>query len=129
MPQAAKRSCAYPGCGVLVHGGSRCDAHRHVNRFADKRRGTRQERGYGAEWDRLRKQVMERDAGLCQPCARANTVMVAYAVDHKVCKAEGGTDDLTNLEAICRVCHGVKTQVEAARARGASLGGRGAFKV
>lgn len=119
MPMAAKRPCSYPGCGVLVHGASRCDKHvaLHTGRFADRARGTRQERGYGAAWDRLRKQIMERDSGLCQSCRRAGLVVQAYAVDHKLSKAEGGTNDPANLEAICRPCHRTKSDAEAQRGR------------
>jgi hypothetical protein len=39
-------------------------------------------------------------------------------VDHILPKAEGGTDDDTNLQTICKARHRIKTQAEAARARG-----------
>lgn len=71
---------------------------------------SRHERGYGTAWDRLREQVMQRDKRLCQPCLRkSNRPTVATQVDHIVPKARGGTDDLSNLQAICGPCHTAKT--------------------
>lgn len=78
----------------------------------DAVRGTRQERGYGAQWERLRRQVLERDEGLCVPCTAAGRVTPATEVDHVTPKAQGGTDDLENLQAICRPCHLAKTARE-----------------
>lgn len=129
MPTAAPRPCTHPGCGRLVHDGtSRCSAHPTERTFADRTRGTRHDRGYGSEWDKRRKRVMYRDAGLCQPCLRESDDLVtaAYAVDHIVSKAEarhrGWTDeqieDDSNLQAICRRCHDAKTADEARRGRG-----------
>jgi 5-methylcytosine-specific restriction protein A len=72
---------------------------------------TRQERGYGAQWERLRKIVLQRDSYLCQPCLHSDPKRVrpAKAVDHIIAKANGGTDDLDNLRAICGPCHALKT--------------------
>ena len=41
-------------------------------------------------------------------------------VDHVIPKAEGGTDDETNLQTLCKTCHNVKTDQEKNRGRGAS---------
>lgn len=46
----AKRVCAHPGCPALVDSG-KCDQHKRAD---DRARGTRQQRGYNAEHDRLR---------------------------------------------------------------------------
>lgn len=120
MPTAAPRPCTYACCGKLVLGGSRCEQHRRLdtNRFGDRRRGSRHERGYGTAWDKQRKRILERDCGLCQPCKRRGWLTQATMVDHIVPKAEGGSDDDTNLQSICGDCHGEKTAAEAARARG-----------
>ena len=68
---------------------------------------SRHERGYGKEWSRLRIQVMQRDRGLCQcdQCKQANRLTAAHEVDHIKPKAQGGTDDLSNLRAVNRECH------------------------
>lgn len=116
MPQAAPKPCSQPGCGVLVRdGSSRCAKHPKVNSFADKKRGNRHERGYGTAWTKLREFVLNRDQGLCQPCEAAGRVTLAHEVDHKIPKAEGGTDAESNLQAICRTCHLEKTTAEAKR--------------
>jgi 5-methylcytosine-specific restriction protein A len=72
---------------------------------------SRQSRGYGAAWERLRKIVLQRDSGLCQPCwnGEPRRVTRANQVDHIIAKANGGTDDLDNLNAICSPCHALKT--------------------
>ena len=72
-------------------------------------RGSRHERGYGAEWERTRERIMRRDQGLCQPCKQRGQITGATQVDHKVAKASDGTDDDENLQAICDDCHSQKT--------------------
>ena len=86
--------------------------------WAHTGRESRQARGYGSEWERARKSVMQRDAGLCQPCIAQGATTPAHAVDHVTPKFEGGTDDEANLQAICRTCHSAKTAEESKRARG-----------
>lgn len=64
-------------------------------------------RGYGRDWDRLRRIVFARDCGICQceECTALGRVKIATEVDHKIPKAAGGTDELDNLQAINRECH------------------------
>lgn len=113
---------------MLVRGASRCDAHKVVaGSFADKRRGTRHERGYGTAWDKLRAQVLQRDAGICQHCLReTGAVHAGTQVDHVTPKAQGGTDALDNLQTICVDAHRAKTQAEALAARSGTAAGAGA---
>lgn len=115
MPTAAPKPCLQPGCCVLVRDGtSRCQAHKvEAGSFADKRRGSRHERGYGSGWDRTRARVLRRDAGICQPCLADGLVHRGTEVDHIVPKAQGGTDDDANLQTICARRHRAKTQREA----------------
>ena len=77
------------------------------------------ERGYGAQWQKLRRDILQRDHGLCQPCKRAGRVTLATEVDHIRNKAQGGKDNPANLQAICRPCHAAKTADESAHALGA----------
>lgn len=85
---------------------------------------SRQSRGYGAAWDRLRKRIMERDCGLCQPCRKNGLATIATAVDHIISKAKAATmrwaqvriDAESNLQAICKPCHDAKTQEEQGKA-------------
>lgn len=121
MPIAAPRPCGHPSCGRLVRDGSGyCQSHqadRKAGTFADKRRGSRHQRGYGSRWDEIRKGILERDAGLCQVCLRNGQVTPATQVDHITPKCAGGTDDDSNLQSICASCHKLKTQTEALQAR------------
>jgi 5-methylcytosine-specific restriction enzyme A len=121
MPSAAPKPCRHAGCGKLVSDGSGyCATHqedRKNGKFADDRRGSRQDRGYGREWQVTRKRILARDKGLCQPCLQAGRYRPAREVDHIVPKFEHGTDDDSNLQSICKPCHDAKTQAEALRAR------------
>lgn len=71
----------------------------------DKR--SRHERGYGATWDRLRLQILERDTYLCRcpECALRGRIRLASQVDHITPKAQGGGDSPSNLRAVSRQCH------------------------
>lgn len=115
MPTAAPKPCLHPGCVALVRDGtSRCAAHKvAAGSFADKRRGSRHERGYGSSWDRTRARILRRDAGICQPCLADGMVHRGGEVDHIVPRARGGTDDDANLQTICAARHRTKTQNEA----------------
>ncbi|WP_298235903.1 HNH endonuclease [uncultured Azohydromonas sp.] len=122
MPKAAPRSCVT--CGTLVRDGTaRCDAHKvRAGTFADRRRGTRQQRGYGADWEKRRLRILERDKGLCRcdECKRLNRLRVATEVDHRINKATWlarfgtleGVDEDDNLQAINVDCHKAKTATE-----------------
>jgi 5-methylcytosine-specific restriction protein A len=78
---------------------------------------SRQSRGYGAAWDKLRLAVLKRDHYVCQcsECKAQDRVTPATEVDHRIPKAQGGTDDPSNLQAINAVCHQRKTQAETGR--------------
>lgn len=125
MPSLPKRPCRHPGCAALVAGGGWCEQHKRPTpgKFGDPERGSRHKRGYGAEWDKRRERILMRDRGLCQECLRQGRVTpvgaVKYSafVDHIRPKAEGGTDDDSNLQTLCKACHQAKTQAEANRGR------------
>jgi len=77
--------------------------------------GNRHQRGYGTAWEKLRRAVLERDRWLCQceTCKRTGRAKLAHEVDHVIPKAQGGSDSLSNLQAINRRCHQRKTIVDA----------------
>lgn len=79
----------------------------------------------GRPWQRLRKQVFERDGYLCQiHLSRGEVVVVtlhgalAGVCDHITPLAEGGTNNEKNLQTICQSCDREKTQSESLRGRG-----------
>jgi len=124
MPAAIPRQCRQHTCPATTTArNGYCDAHQaQASGWMDERRGSSTERGYGGDWKKTRERIMRRDKGLCQPCIRKDRVMPAKAVDHIIPKAEGGTNDDENLEAICKPCHKAKTQAESLRARGVGRG-------
>ncbi|WP_429267487.1 HNH endonuclease [Paraburkholderia sp. EB58] len=119
MPGKAPTPCRHFGCRRVVTEPGFCSEHAYerIGWVSDRRRGSRHARGYGSDWDRKRILVLKRDGGLCQPCLRARRVTRATQVDHIRSKAEGGTDDESNLQSICVPCHKAKTARESARAR------------
>ena len=72
---------------------------------------SRQARGYGAAWDKLRSQVLSEEPA-CKVCMAKGIVTASAEVDHIKPKAQGGTDDRTNLRGICVPCHRIKTAEE-----------------
>ena len=65
----------------------------------------------GRPWRRLKQSVHERDLWTCCQCGR---VTMDLECDHIINKASGGTDDIDNLQALCKPCHKAKTQAESA---------------
>jgi 5-methylcytosine-specific restriction enzyme A len=115
MPSRPLRPCKHRGCPALVPGGGTyCEAHKaeEVKWKPDRERGNRHARGYDTTWTKTRARIMRRDCGICQPCKRAGRAAEAREVDHIVSKANGGTEDDANLQAICTPCHKAKTATE-----------------
>lgn len=89
----------------------------------DAQRGNRHARGYGTAWEKLRKEIIERDKGLCQPCIAKDRLTPFRDVDHRVSKAQARrmgwsqdqVDDPSNLQCICGPCHDAKTSEESRR--------------
>lgn len=105
-------------------------SHKPMPRIAPVHEAQGQEENYGKgrggrPWRRKRDAVMARDKYLCQPCVGYGRLTLADEVDHIVPQAEGGTDAESNLQAICRPCHDVKTRAEIARGANRSHPRRG----
>lgn len=81
---------------------------------------SRQSRGYGAAWERARKETLEQDEWLCRPCRKAGRVTLALEVDHIVSKAiakrqgwsNAQIEAPNNRQSICRECHLAKSALE-----------------
>ncbi|ATW33664.1 HNH endonuclease [Candidatus Williamhamiltonella defendens] len=113
MPALIPRACRKPGCpDTTTERSGYCTTHRHEGWQQHQQGQSRQARGYGAQWQRLRARILTRDNYLCQPCWRQGVIRSAQAVDHIQAKAFGGTDEERNLEAICHECHKAKTARE-----------------
>ena len=115
MPMAAPRPCAKAGCIRLASKKGRCDQHQP--KAWDHKGKTRHERGYGSDWDKVRKDALIRDDYLCQVCLKKKIYTRATEVDHIKPKSKGGTNNLINLMSICNKCHKIKTQKESEESR------------
>lgn len=83
---------------------------------------SRQARGYGAQWERVRLLVLQRDSYLCQcrHCRAEGRPTLATEVHHVVSKAEAArkdwtkarADDPSNLASMAHDCH-VRADAEA----------------
>jgi 5-methylcytosine-specific restriction endonuclease McrA len=76
----------------------------NVNPHADGRRSVPRPKG----WHRIRARILRRDRGTCYVCGSPAT-----HVDHIIPASRGGSDDDTNLAAMCVTCHNRKTAQEA----------------
>lgn len=145
MSNAPQRQCSAPGCPVLTSGG-RCDDHRRARQHEhDAVRGSSAERGYDADYRRLRILCFRRDDWKCVDCGwepeliriwrevglglpPAKQVLEelrrAFArgerhlhADHQI-PIDERPDlrlDLDNLKTRCDKCHRAKTARESAR--------------
>lgn len=82
---------------------------------------SRQSRGYGAAWDKLRLMILARDGGICQHCLEmTGLVHIGTEVDHIVSKAKAlrmkwsqeQIDAASNLQCINKECHTKKSREE-----------------
>lgn len=98
------RLCVVPGCGELTTS-ARCNGHM---RKQDAQRGSTYERGYDADWRRVRVIVLGRDDYRCQLRLTGCTGLATTA-DHIVPLSAGGERlDLRNLQAACSHCNTAK---------------------
>jgi len=111
----AKQICRKPGCTALIDAPGYCQQHKTSSGAWSHDGKTAAQRGYGYAWSKLRRQVMMRDQGLCQPCLALGRVTLATECDHVIGKAQGGSDSLDNAQAICSQCHKDKTAIENGR--------------
>ncbi|USD68125.1 HNH endonuclease [Vibrio sp. SCSIO 43136] len=113
MPPRIPRPCRHPNCSALtICRSGYCDKHKHTGWETHQAGRSRHERGYGSGWDRLKRIILKRDKHLCQLCLQKGRAVIATDVDHILPKSQGGTDDETNLQALCKRCHRSKTATE-----------------
>ena len=104
MPNKPARRCPHPGCTTLITTGKLCKPHTQEQTRQRNRRETW--RDYGADWKKIRAQVLLETPA----CAKCNAV--ATEVDHIKPLRLGGTHARENLRALCKPCHSRKTQAE-----------------
>lgn len=59
--------------------------------------------------DRRRWQVFVRDDFKCVNCGKTSHDGVQLEVDHKLPRSQGGTDEIDNLQVLCRICNSGKS--------------------
>ena len=109
MPVKQKVPCRHPGCAALVPSGQKyCDRHR-AQHTEDRRSAAG--RGYGAAWQRARRQYLETHP-LCVGGQKEGRYVKATDVDHII--PHRGDDrlfwDETNWQALCHKHHSQKTR-------------------
>lgn len=115
MPKLPPRPCNHPRCTAYAVKGGRCEEHKI--KAWDHKGKNRHDRGYGNDWDKLKKRVLAEDGNLCQPCLKDGVYTNAVDVDHIINKASGGTNQRANLQSICKACHRIKTKKESEHGR------------
>ena len=115
MPSLPKKPCAHPGCYRMQTKNSRCDEHQREPNWKNNK--SRRAGGNGWEWDRIKKKILNRDGFLCQECLSNGVSKLAREVDHILPRAEGGGDELSNLQSLCYSCHKTKTKRDTKRGR------------
>ncbi|GAG32002.1 unnamed protein product [marine sediment metagenome] len=117
MPWAPKRPCAV--CGVAAVDG-RCAEHprpidprsakqksqplRRPAGTTSTRRPSPHARGYGKKWQKISRAYRAAHP-VCERCGWRRS----HAVDHVIPTKQGGHSGAFNLQALCVVCHGMKT--------------------
>lgn len=106
MPHAAPTVCCWAGCNAYSHG-RYCEKHkqeydqRRWKQANERRPGNT--KAYGKKWRKLRGLVLHRNP-LCKSCGAP-----AKEVDHIIPLKDGGTNQMSNLQALCKSCHSRKT--------------------
>lgn len=110
MPRKPGRPCSAPSCSAIVHGRDRyCPEHKHLETRRHRRyeertgRPSASERGYDADFARVRQQVLERRGRRCQRCGGVGDI-----VHHVIALKQGGARlDPANMLVVCPACHQV----------------------
>lgn len=104
MPLKPKRPCVEPRCPGRATDGSRCPRHAEVQARA---RRAWEQRTYDADWRRLSARILRERPR----CEEPGCTSRSQQVDHveSVRRAPSRRLDPTNLRALCRVHHGMKT--------------------
>lgn len=118
MPYAAAKGCTKPGCSGLIRNGvcTGCGPQRQKrDRTHDNNRGTAHQRGYGSNWQKLRRMHLAREP-LCYDCKNnggynmgGGVLTVATEVHHIIAKRDGGDNSFDNLMSLCKTCHSKRT--------------------
>lgn len=75
----------------------------------------------GDRWMRIRGRVLDANP-LCAHCLDEGMTVAATEIDHIIPLAQGGTDDMSNLQGLCHAHHVSKTRTETQGRHGRIIG-------
>src|SRR5262245_17975374 len=110
--------CSSAGCTKLSHDGTgRCPAHPRelFRRMVSTQPSPRTITGW--ELTKARRALFANDP-LCVACAEQGRVSLATIRDHIIPLQEGGADEASNTQGLCRSCHAIKSEQERRRGLG-----------
>ena len=80
-----------------------CAVHSRPRKWGHDKRGNAQQRGYGSDWQRVRKAALKAAQFKCNRCDSRAVVV------HHIHEITGPNDPMrlepSNLECLCRPCH------------------------
>lgn len=112
MPTKPLPNCVVPQCPYSAVSKGRCVVHAQQAWS----RTEQVPRIRGGRLQRLRGRLFSKQP-LCVKCLEQDRITLATIRDHVVPLAEGGVDDETNEQALCRECSDAKTAIESARGK------------
>lgn len=115
MPSLPGGSCRVPGCKNYSKPSLNgyCEVHKNKGWKDYQETKSSKVRIYQTtQWKKLVKAVWVIDNGLCRNCFSKGLIEPGSDVDHIKPKSQGGNDDLSNLQLLCKPCHKRKTATE-----------------
>lgn len=105
MPSWPKRPCSHPGCPNLTNKRF-CPEHekQENKRYEKYGRDPSTKKRYGKSWEKISTQYRKAHP-FCEICFAKGVAEPAVLVHHKVPLRNGGTNDESNLQALCMSCH------------------------
>ena len=115
MPKKPKKPCSHPGCPLLTSDRF-CKEHtkQEARRYEKYDRDPATRKRYGRTWKRIRNKYIHAHP-LCEQCAKDGKLVAAEEVHHILPLSCGGTNDPSNLMALCTSCHSEITAREGGR--------------
>ncbi len=112
MPNRLPHPCG-PDCEELVYGPGRCP--KHVRPRVDQRASSAS-RGYGGKWQPKRHAWLKAHPWCADIYGNHEGLKVqGVIVDHILPLKQGGRDDDSNYQTLCRACHNAKTAQDGSR--------------
>ena len=106
VPRKPKKPCAYQGCVALTDK-RYCEVHQKLEakRYNKYDRDPATHKRYGSTWKKIRATFLKSNP-LCEICKNEHEQFVpATLAHHKKKLTDGGSNDWSNLMALCTSCH------------------------